>query len=392
VGDDTHKHYAFQADRGPFTAFADGRLMHLRATIAYTAKAFYKPPIGPTIGGGCGKAGDRPRIVLELATPLTLTSEWRLQSHARLERIEPASTEQRDHCDVSFLHHDVTARVVDAAKGGISSHLADIDHKIADVDLHERFRGLWALLARPIRLTDGLWLLLDPQRLDIGAVTGAGHVLTIPVTLSARPRIVTSNAPPTDTAVTLPPLGHSGSASGFRVVLDGTIDYGAASKVVDLALANKTMTQGGQTVTVVAARITPANKGRIALSVEFKGDAKGTLVFLGTPVLDTVRREITVPDLDYDLETDNQLINTFTWLRSDALRATFRSKAHFPVDTALTRGRELLVAGLNRKIGDVLTLTATVDSVAVRGLYVTRSGLVVRAEARGHAGVKARPH
>src|SRR5690349_21369853 len=30
VGDDTRRHYAFQADRGPFIAFAEGRLLHLR--------------------------------------------------------------------------------------------------------------------------------------------------------------------------------------------------------------------------------------------------------------------------------------------------------------------------------------------------------------------------
>ena len=63
---------------------------------------------------------------------------------------------------------------------------------------------------------------------------------------------------------------------------------------------------------------------------------------------------VTVPDLDYDLETDSQLINTYTWLRSDVLRATFRSKAHVPVDPVLARGRELLTEGLNRKIGDAL--------------------------------------
>ena len=57
---------------------------------------------------------------------------------------------------------------------------------------------------------------------------------------------------------------------------------------------------------------------------------------------------------------------------------------------ALDRGRALLVEGLNRKIGDALTLSATVDSVAERGLFVTRDGLIVRAEATGRAGVSVR--
>jgi hypothetical protein len=60
------------------------------------------------------------------------------------------------------------------------------------------------------------------------------------------------------------------------------------------------------------------------------------------------------------------------------------------VEPALQRGRELLLAGLNRKLGDAVTLSATVDSVAVRGLAVQRDGVLVRAEAAGRATMEVR--
>jgi hypothetical protein len=97
-----------------------------------------------------------------------------------------------------------------------------------------------------------------------------------------------------------------------------------------------------------------------------------------------------VPDLDYDLTTDSPLINAYAWLRSDALRTLFRERAHLPVAPALDRGRTLLLGGLNRTIGGVLTLSATVDSVAVHGVYVTAAGLVVQAGASGHARASVR--
>jgi Domain of unknown function (DUF4403) len=93
-----------------------------------------------------------------------------------------------------------------------------------------------------------------------------------------------------------------------------------------------------------------------------------------------------VPDLDFDLDTDSKLVSGYAWLRSDELRAMIRERAHVPVQPALAKGRELLLSGLNRKLGDAVTLSATVDSVAVKGLYVTRDALVVRAEATGQAG------
>ncbi len=390
VGNDTHHHYAFEADRGPFTAFAEGRLLHLRATLSYTARGFYKPVIGPTISAGCGGDSVRPRIVVELATPITLTADWHLASHAELVHLEPASTEQRDRCDVSILHYDVTDRVIDAARAGIAAHLSDIDSKIGEVEVRDLFVGWWGLLSQPIQLTDGVWLTLGPERLRIGRVSGEGHVLTVPVTLDAHPRIVTSVDEPHVDTLPLPPLGRDTVANGFHVVMDGLVDYEAATLAVGVALANKSITEAGKTVTISSVRVNPASQRRLALSVTFTGDANGTLLLLGTPVLDSTKLEIAVPDLDYDLATDSQLLNTYAWLRSNALRSTLREEAHVPVAPTLDRAKDLLLQGLNRKIGDVLTLSATVDTVAVRGVYVTRAGIVVRAEATGQAGVAVR--
>ena len=391
AGNDSRRHFAFQADRGRFVAFADSNHVHLQATLAYAVRGWYKPIVGPTIGAGCG--GDvnaRPRVVIELATPLTLTDNWHLASHARIVRVEPASTLPQDHCSVSILHRDITDRVVDAARKGIGDHLTDIDRKVGDVDLTPRVRQWWGMLSRPIRLTDGVWLLLGPEHLAMGRVVGRGHVVEVPVTLVARPRIVTSVDTPRVDTTALPPLGRDSVADGFHILMDGLIDYAAASRAVAHAIGHKTVTEAGKTVTVDTAMVRPAPRGRLVLVVAFSGDASGQLHFIGTPVFDAKHGEITVPDLDYNLDTDDQLINTYSWLRSDALRAVMREKAHVPVDEALARGKELLLKGLNRQVGSVMTLAATVDSVAVKGLYVTRAGLVVRGEASGKAGVSVR--
>lgn len=388
AGKDSRRHFAFEADRSPFTAFADSNHVHLQATLAYTVRGWYKPIIGPTIGAGCGgDVNTRPRIVVELAAPLTLTESWHLASHARIVRVEPASALPNDHCSVSILHRDITPQVVEAARKGINDHLADIDRKVGEVDLTPRVRQWWGMLSRPIRLTDGVWLLLGPEHLAMGHVGGHGHVVRVPVTLAARPRIVTSVDTPRVDTTALPPLDRDSVADGFRILIDGLIDYTAASRAVSHAVAHKSISEAGRTVTIDTVIVRPAPRGRMIVVVDFSGDAVGQLHFIGTPVFDAKRGEITVPDLDYNLETDSQLINTYSWVRSDALRAAMRDKAHVPVAEALARGRELLLKGLNRQVGKVMTLSATVDSVAVRGLYVTRAGLVVRGEATGKAGV-----
>jgi hypothetical protein len=391
IGTDERRHYAFAAQRGPFTAFAEGRELHLRATVAYEARGYYKPVIGPTISAGCGNADSRPRIVLELATPLTLTENWHLASRARLVRLEPASALPRDRCDVGILHRDVTDQVVSAARSALVEHLPDIDRKVAAVNLQDRFTEWWALLATPIQLADGVWLVLGPERLRMGRVSGRERVLSVPVSLDARPRVVTGAQPPAVETIPLPPLGHDTVSNGFHILLDGDVDYGTASRALTDAFGQKTITEGGRRIRVERVAVLPASKGQLALALTFSGDAKGTLRLLGTPKYDAARGQLTVPDLDYDIAVDDAMIRTYTWLRSDALRSTFRQRAHLPVAAVLARGRTLLLDGLNRRIGDAMTISATVDSVAVRGLFVTLDGVVVRAEATGRARVAVVP-
>ncbi len=384
---DPRKHYAFEAERGPFTAFASGRLLHLRTTVAYAARAYYKPFLGPTLTAGCGKGDDRPRLVLELATPLTVTADWHLHSQVQVVRVEPASGEPRDRCDISLVKYDVTPKVVAAARSALAKHLPEIDRRIARIGLRNRFAQWWGTLARPIRLADGVWLLLAPQRVAMGEVTGEGHTLTIPVTVAARPQIVTAPVPPSVATPVLPALDRGDGGDGFHVWVEGVLDYGTASRVLDRELARRTVTSGGRTIVVDSLAVSPAGGGRLALTVAFGGDANGELRFVGRPLLDRARREVTVPDLDYDLSTDDKLIGLYAWLRSDDLRTLFREKARIPVDPALARGRELLLTGLNRRIGSSVLLQGTVSSVALKALYATRGGLVVRAEATGEAGV-----
>lgn len=388
VGDDPNRHFAFVARRGPFTAFGVGSLFHLRATLTYQARGYYKLPIGPTVSAGCGTSTEHPpRAVIELATPLSLTADWHLAAHARLIRVDRASTSDRDRCQVRLLHYDVTDRILDAARGAITDRLPAIDRTIDNVDLTRQVTGWWATLNRPIRLADGVWLLLGPLRLRVGGVTGKAHLLTVHVGLDARPRIVTGEGEPLVPVPPLPPLAADTVSDGFHILMEGIVDYATASRALSQALRGKSVTEQGHTVTIDSLIVSPAPGERLALTVAFHGDAQGSLRLLGVPRFDATQQAIVMPDLDYDLQTDSPLLNVYSWLLSTGLRSLFREKAVVPDAPALERGRQLLLQGLNRKIGDAMTLSAVIDSVAARKLYVTARGLVVRAEARGHATV-----
>jgi hypothetical protein len=388
-GDPRHR-YAFEATRGPFTAFVVGSQVHLRTTLTYAARGFYKPVVGPTVSAGCGSASPRPRLVVELVTPLTVDTGWHLRSKARVAAVRPASARERDQCKVSVIRLDATDKVVDAARKGLEAQLPQIDRRIAAVSLREHAVDWWDALSHPIRLHDSIWLTLHPARLRLGKVTGAKQVLTIQAGVDAYPRII-SGAEPQDAPSPLPALAGPAGADGFDIVIDGNIDYGTVSKTLTALLAKKTVTTSGHTVTIDSIAASGRAGGRIELALNFSGDANGVLLLHGTPTYQRKTGEIEIPDLDYDLDTDNNVVDAMAWVQSDDLRAMLRDRARIPVKPVLDRGRRLLAAGLNRTIGGAITLSARVDSVAVRDLYVRRPGIVVRAAAHGKAKVAVIP-
>lgn len=208
--------------------------------------------------------------------------------------------------------------------------------------------------------------------------------------LDAYPEIVTGPRP-SPTVSPLPPLGRDSAAAGFHVSLEGTVDYATASRALTDELRGKTLTISGRTVRVESLRASRNTRGRFALAVVFTGDAVGTMQFVGTPRYNRGTNQVNVNDLDFDLATDNQLINAYAWLRSDALLAYFRDKARLPVAPILIQGDRLIEKGINRTIGGVLTLAATVDSLVVVGVYVTPRGLTVRALVSGQGHVAVSP-
>ena len=390
MGNGDRKHYAYVATRGPFTAFARGGEVHLRTVLTYTARGSFKPPIGPSMSATCGASGERPRIVAELVAPVTLTANWHLRSKARIATLAPASTAPRDRCRISFLSIDVTERVLEAARKGIEARLPAINEKVGAVDLTARATGWWNHLNAPIRLADGVWLLLQPEQLRLKGVRGEGHTLTVAAGLDAFPLVVTG-ARPARVAPPLPPLGNDTGAAGFHVALEGTIDYATASRALTSQLRDKTVAIAQRTVRVGAVTASRRGDGRLGLKVAFTGDAVGDAQFVGTPRVNRATDQIVVSDLDFDLATNSTLVNAYAWLRSDVLLAVFRERARLPSAPVIAQGTRLIELGLNRTVGGVLTLAGRVDSLVVLGVYVEPRGLTVRALVTGDATVAVRP-
>lgn len=378
---------AFAASRSPFDVHVDGNEIVIETVLEYEGRGWYDPPIGPEVSAGCGGGTDpKPRLRVRIVSTPSFTPDWCLhtRTHAHVVRF---SDEPRDECRVTFLSIDVTDKVVGAVGEKMTHVVARLDRHIARLDTGRRIEDLWRKMERPIRLTDDVWLLLQPRAAQLASFSGAGDSLVALVRLEAQPKIVAGmRMEDSSLMMPLPPLRTTVDAdTGLHVVLEGIFSYDAATVLMRKALVGRVIRMAGRRVRIENVTLLGIGSGRVALGVTFSGAVKGRIFFTGTPQLNVATRQLTVPDLDFDVGSTNLLGRGLSWWRGDALRDLLRAKAVIPDSAALAGMERLAEHGLNRELADGVQLEAALTGSRGMAVWATREHIVVRALAEGQA-------
>jgi len=379
-------HVAFEATRSPFALRIDSQRVRVTGVIEYEGRGWYRPVIGPEVSAACGTGDvDRPRARIGVESILELRESWQLAARSRVTHVTPFSDLPRDKCRVTIFRVDVTDRVMRAARSALEKEMRTLDIAIAEVHTRERFERWWRDISRPIKLTDSVYLTIQPRKVQLGRVTSDSGQAIAHLRLEATPRISTGNRPSDFELFTpLPPLRTGPLAgTGLRVSLEGQFGYDVATGLLRRALVGRTLERANRAVQVRDVTLSGIGGGRVALGVRFDGAARGLVYLTGTPRYDNTSDQIVIPDLAYDLRTTSLLVKGLAFLGDDQIRDVLRQLARFPVQGQIDQLRQLAVRGMNRTLAAGVELVASLDSVENIHVTARRGALQVRADAGG---------
>ena len=375
---------AVQVERGALTARFENALAVLSTTLAYRAKAWYNPPLLPEMSTGCAldESTPAPRLSVTLESPLTLDATWRLRSRVRAGRLAPLTAADRDRCTVTALDLDMTERVMAQALGLLERRGPEADRAVAAVDLRSMFADWWEVIAEPVHLSDGVWLVLAPETVAHSGIRGTGDQVEATLVVRARPRVVMGERPHV-TPVPLPPLDSVGDVGRLVVHAEARADYGEIAQRLLAAAAGRRWEAGRRSVRVRDVRIAGVGDGRISLAVRVDGDASGTLYLVGTPSHDPATDEVSIPDLDFDVASRGALVSGAAFLAGVGLAEYLRNEARWPTAPAVDWAREQVEKGFNARLSDQVRLEGSVTSVEILGVEADTANLRVRVAVTG---------
>jgi hypothetical protein len=158
-------------------------------------------------------------------------------------------------------------------------------------------------------------------------------------------------------------------------------------------LRGRVLAGAGHQIRIRGVELSGIGAGKLALRVEFDGSVRGSMYLVGTPRFDPETNQVHVPDLDFDVASEDLRVRGLAWLGKERALAFLRERARFPIGDPIQLGQRYLVEGLNRNLSDDVRLSGEVISIVPLDVHATRRVLLLRAHAQATARliVRERP-
>ena len=289
---------------------------------------------------------------------------------------------------------DIFQHIANLVKGGIKQ-------VAQETVLKSRMRELWAKMESPLRMDKDLWLLIQPESLSVGMMrTDLKQASTLHAVLEmvASPEIRFGPKPLT-TPVEMPPLGPFQPGPGiFQAMANTHINYEDANRYFRdprMKIIGKVLPGTGERKLTIEGIRLYGSGGKIIVEAKLHYNppvislsdqpAKLTLYLRGTPRYLSNRRVFDMPDLEYDIKSNDLILELADFILKSGFKNELRRVAIIPVGSKLDKLKLKMLRHLNKPLGHNAHITTQINSFEVLDGYADNEGLEVRATLMGAA-------
>lgn len=341
----------------------------------------YKIETDPHIAQ-CGDGSEWPRrATLNGSIAIEMTPNYGLSAS-----VNGVTVNTIDSCKLNIAGSDISQEVknslADVVRGGLNNAVV----RINAMTLKSHVEDAWNTLRKPIQLEPDTWLLLNIDTIRHSGFSVVGPVVDDTIQVLAKPVIVFGAEPPS-ASTALPQLETQPASTGFHIVADAQIEYATLSKTLANRLKGQRFSHGEDIIRITNASIYGNGGNRLVIRIDFTGDTRGHVYFVGKPEINALTQTVHISGLSYDSATVALLLKNTDWIYRSAFREFIASQAVLEVTPAIDRLRDLLATALNRPVTPAISMHGTVTSVQGIGVFADVKGLKVRAMSNGTLSV-----
>jgi hypothetical protein len=292
----------------------------------------------------------------------------------------------------------VRGKVTEAIRPELLAAASDIERQIAkEVDLRTKLEGFWAELgsAQALHTDDTIgmtsWLRVQPEELIVQNMIFRDGRLVLALGAKARLTTVVGKKPEPTKPGAMPSVRVIKNAnSHFNMALPTGITYDDLTQAMGGHL-NGNEFEFAQTQFTVHDVEVFSNGEQLVFGVDFEADrdgdlldAEGKLYFVGRPAYDVETGMLTVEDFDFDINTENTLVDVAAWLMHESLKESLQEHLIYDLDNSIGAARQTLNQRMkNMPLNPHVALSGSLKQLRVKELDVAEWGVQVVFEGSG---------
>ena len=330
-------------------------------------------------------------IDLRFKTKFDLDHDWSVNTQTQADGYGWVRRPTISIVGVNVPITNFVSRMIDKNLGTITKTL---DQQIRrNVDLRTPVLKVWNTLREPYLLTAQYrtYLQVVPKRILITPLRFEGRLVQATIGIEGYTLTTTGEKPDVRPAVSLPDLTVVNRVKDdFQIGLLSEVSYPEAAKLAATEFVGKNFkfSNDRYNITITSMDLYGQNDNLI-IKAGLKGTISGDIYLRGRPYYDAQTQTISLKDITYDLETENLLQRSASWLLQGTFARTLEKQLTIPVGSYLADMQKLLQERLkNNQLVKGVTINGRIDEIRPDQVYLTPTTLLAVVNARGRVDVK----
>jgi hypothetical protein len=219
---------------------------------------------------------------------------------------------------------------------------------------------------------------LNPTMLRIGRFNVNRDTLYFSVGFTGNPQF-SSDSLKLVTRAALPPINNTDNPGEVTAYINAIYDYKFFNKILYDSLHDKPFEVEGRTFVIKDVTVGGSNDGKIQVDVSFTGNRKGVLHLSGTPLLDTARQVLSMPDISFDLDTRDMLVNIAKALFKKKVMKQLQNQSVMDLAALIQKNKASIESRINQQVTNWMRTTGSLQDIRLLGILPQKDYIQVQA-------------
>lgn len=323
----------------------------------------FEKPVAPWVSGTCGFGNEPMRKVnILMSSNISFLPAYKVQTNTRLTQLTPI-----DKCQVTLFNNDMTGEVMDSIRASIAAFTHTLDSSVAVLDFSNMLKMVSEKSSRKIMLSKYGFLQVKPLSVRVSPMNLLKDTLMLTAGVSGYAEL-TSDSTDLPTISNFPTLQTMAGRDGVSIYANTHYDYAFLSKIITDTIKDKAFDIEGRTFVIKNVDIRGTGTRQLEIRVDFAGSKRGRFILYGTPVLDLVKQSISIPDINYGIETKDIVLNVGEKLFRNRIINSLKEKAFVDLPALIAKSKPQLEAQLNRRVNANFSTRGKLHDVKITGL------------------------